>query len=91
MPKSKYIVQPQRSNGTAYVPVDITRATSFAVMKETWIKAGETRYKTLKFVSRHSTRTHADSELTFLTRRDKGSIFDYVLGRRMLKKALRRG
>lgn len=77
MPKPRFITQPQRSDGRAYVDCDVHRATSWAVIKI----AGRVR----AVISRHSTKTQADGEVSSRTLNAEGPPRQYKLGRRMGK------
>lgn len=82
MAKAKFIVVAQRSNGEGYVDCEPHRATSFAVKKQ-WKSKGRVYLQTL---SRHSTRTQAQSEADYRTRSASPITGIYKLGQRMAKR-----
>lgn len=57
--KTTFFVQAQRSNGHAYVPCPVQRATSWAVIREDVYTRGRVKHRTISVHSRHSTRTQA--------------------------------
>lgn len=81
MASLKFIVLPQRSNGSCYIEVPATRATSWAVFAERRFR-GKT-YRVLK--SRHATKTQAEGDRKSLELNAAGPIRRYVLGRRMVR------
>lgn len=59
MARPQFTVQPQRSNGFAYIPCEIQRATSFAVIRsETFRRSGKT-YTVSRVIGRYATKTQA--------------------------------
>jgi len=79
---AKFIVEPQRSNGIAFINCDISRATSFAVFKVTVYR----HKKYFHFQSRHQTRTQAEGAASSQNLSAAGPLRRYALGKRMEKR-----
>lgn len=60
MAKPTFEVQPQRSDGRGFIPCEIHRATSFAVIRiEHFTKSGR-KFVAKRVISRHNTKTQAE-------------------------------
>lgn len=60
MAKPDFIVQPQRSDGRGWVPCELHRATSFAVVRvETFTRKGR-KFTASRVLERFSTKTQAE-------------------------------
>lgn len=88
MPKSSYLVEPQRSDGRCYIPCELHQATSFAVIEvKKWTKrlSGKTRHFTSRrVITRKPTRNSAQLEAEAMTRRAE-PLDLYKLGKRIIK------
>jgi hypothetical protein len=87
MAKPEFIVQPQRSDGRAYVPCEIHQATSFAVIRvEKFTKKGR-KYTASRVLDRFSSKTRAEG-LAEANRKATEPLARHLirkLGRRILK------
>lgn len=59
MTRPTFTVQPQRSNGTSYVPCELHQATSFAVLRVEKFAQGGRVYKASRVIGRCTTRNQA--------------------------------
>jgi len=61
MGKVKFTVQPQRSDGSGYVPCELHRATSFALIREEAFTREGRAFKVCRVAGRYQTRNQAES------------------------------
>ncbi len=60
MAKPNFVVQPQRSDGRGWVPCELHRATSFAVIRvETFVRKGR-KYSASRVIGRYTTKSQAE-------------------------------
>ena len=60
MSKPEFLIQPQRSDGRGWVPCELHRATSFAVVKKQSFTRQGKRYKASVVIGRCSTKFQAE-------------------------------
>lgn len=85
MTRPDFIVQPQRSDERGYVPCELHRATSFAVLRvEKFRRAGKF-YKVSRVVERFATKTLAEGFAAMNNQRFE-PLGLYKLGKRIIKK-----
>lgn len=61
MARPEFIVQPQRSDGRAWVPCELHRATVFAVVRVEHFTRKGRKFKSSRVVERCHTKTNAES------------------------------
>lgn len=83
MPRATFIAEPQRSDGKGYIPCELHRATSFAVVKVQSFQLRSKRYTTRAVLSRHTNLNQANFEAHAQTLGTLGPKRQYKLGNRM--------
>lgn len=86
MTKPTYEVVPQRSDGRCFVPCEIHKATSFAVIETIKWTRQRKRYTSSRVIKRFSTKNAAHLEAAAMARRSESPTL-YKLGRRIIKEA----
>jgi hypothetical protein len=85
MPRPKFTVQPQRSDGRGYVPCEVHRATSWAVIRTEQFRRKGKLYTASRVVDRFSTKTLAEGFAHSSNQRFE-PLGLYKLGKRIPKK-----
>ena len=79
--------EPQRSDGRCYVPCELHKATSFAVIEtKKWTSKGR-KFTSRRVIKRFPNRNSADLETAAMTRRWEPWNF-YKLGKRIIKETV---
>lgn len=85
MAKTEFQVQPQRSDGRGYVPCELHRATSFAVIRTDRIRRAGKLYTASRVLARFATSNQAQLLADANTQSFLPSTA-YRLGKRIIKK-----
>ncbi len=88
MPKPVYHVEAQRSDGRCFIPCELHKATSFAVIETLKWTRNSKKFTARKVIKRFSTRNAAILEADAMARRQSSPTL-YKLGRRIIKESAR--